>query len=220
LDLKSFVDDVTALSDKMSSGEPEENVNRLNFVRTRLIELYQRNLVKINHSAMELVCAKHLIRDGYSIDVEKQLTDILVCDVYATKGDGVAIVEIETGFIPPEHALDPLSYYAARIASKVARYSKHANKFVLATPPVSILPIPCLFRRPPRDRAIDEIREVKALCDRYYSNPPVAEEDILNAHLHMVYIINIDAGRVVEMDTDSYLEKVGSVLAKGMSGIY
>ena len=56
-----------------------------------------RNLVKINHSAMELVCAKHLIRYGYKVDVEKQLTDILICDVYAEKGDGAAIVEIETG---------------------------------------------------------------------------------------------------------------------------
>ena len=111
----------------MSAGEPEEVVERMNFVKNRLIELYMRNLVKINHSAMELVCAKHLIRYGYKVDVEKQLTDILICDVYAEKGEGAAIVEIETGFIPPEHALDPLSYYIARIASKIARYSKHAN---------------------------------------------------------------------------------------------
>ncbi|AIF83517.1 hypothetical protein NTE_01453 [Candidatus Nitrososphaera evergladensis SR1] len=219
MDLESFVADVTSLADRMAAGEPQENIQRLDFVRSRLIGLYQRNLVKINHSAMELVCAKHLIRDGYSVDVEKQLTDILVCDVYATKGDGVALVEIETGFIPPEHALDPLSYYAARIASKIARYSKHSNKFVLATPPVSILPIPNLFRRPPRDRTAEEVKEVKALCDRYYSNPPIGEEEILNAHLHMVYIINIDAGRVVEMDIDLYLEKVGEMLAKGMAGI-
>jgi hypothetical protein len=219
LDLVSFVADVTALADRMAAGEPVENVERLEFVKKRLIELYQRNLVKINHSAMELVCARHLIRYGYSIDVEKQLTDILVCDVYATKGDGAAIVEIETGFIPPEHALDPLSYYAARIASKIARYSKHANKFVLATPPVSVLAIPELFRKPPRDRDIKDVAKVKALCDRYYSNPPVSEEDILNARLHMVYIINIDAGRVVEMDIDSYLQNVGDMLATGMAGI-
>ena len=219
MDLESFVADVTSLADKMAAGEPQENIQRLDFVRGRLIDLYQRNLVKINHSAMELVCSKHLIRDGYSVDVEQQLTDILVCDVFATKGDGVALVEIETGFIPPEHALDPLSYYAARIASKIARYSKHANKFILATPPVSILPIPNLFRRPPRDRTSEEVKEVKALCDNYYSNPPISEEDILNAHLHMIYIINIDAGRVVEMDIDSYLEKVGDILSRGMAGI-
>lgn len=197
----------------MSAGEPEQMVKRMNFVKNRLIELYMRNLVKINHSAMELVCAKHLIRYGYKVDVEKQLTDILICDVYAEKGEGAAIVEIETGFIPPEHALDPLSYYVARIASKIARYSKHANQFVLATPPVSILPIPALFRRPPRDRRPSEIKKVKVLCDKYYKNPPVTEDEILNGRLHITYIINIDAGKVVEMDIDSYFEHVGGMLS-------
>jgi hypothetical protein len=200
----------------MSAGEPEQMVERMNFVKHRLIELYMRNLVKINHSAMELVCAKHLIRYGYKVDVEKQLTDILICDVYAEKGDGAAIVEIETGFIPPEHALDPLSYYAARIASKIARYSKHANQFVLATPPVSVLPIPSLFRRPPRDRRQSEIRKVKILCDKYYKNPPVTEDEILNGRLHITYIINIDAGKVVEMDIDSYFEHIGGMLSTSM----
>ena len=207
---------MTSLSGRMSAGDPEETVEKLNFVKNRLIELYRRNLVKINHSAMELVCAKHLIRYGYTVDVEKQLTDILICDVYAEKGDGAAIVEIETGFIPPEHALDPLSYYAARIASKIARYSKYANQFVLATPPVSILPIPSLFRRPPRDRRQNEIKKVKLLCDKYYKNPPVTEDEILNGRLHITYIINIDAGKVVEMDTDSYFETVGHMLSTGI----
>ena len=72
MDLERFVADVTSLSGRMSAGEPEETVDKLNFVKNRLIKLYQRNLVKINHSAMELVCAKHLIRYGYTVDVEKQ----------------------------------------------------------------------------------------------------------------------------------------------------
>jgi len=219
LDLEKFTADVMSLAGRMSEGEPPENVERLDFVKNKLIHLYSKNLVKINHSAMELVCAKHLIRDGYTIDVEKRLTDILVCDVFATKGDGSAIVEIETGFIPPEHALDPLAYYAARIASKIARYSKHANKFILATPPVSVLPIPSIFRKPPRDRQEKEVRQLKEFCDQYYTNPPVAEDEILNAHLHVIYIINIDAGRVVEMDVDSYFENMGDALVRGMAGI-
>ena len=216
LDLERFIADVTSLSGKMSEGEPEDVVQRLDFVRNRLVDLYSRNLVKINHSAMELVCAKHLIRYGYKVDVEKRLTDILICDVFAEKGNGAAIVEIETGFIPPEHALDPLSYYAARIASKIARYSKYADKFILATPPVSILPIPGLFRRPPRDRRPGEIKEVKMLCDRYYKNPPVTGDEIVNGRLHIIYIINIDAAKLVEMDVDSYFEAVGGMLNAGM----
>ncbi|NOJ28288.1 MAG: hypothetical protein DA330_09795 [Nitrososphaera sp.] len=219
MDLASFVLDVTSLADRMSQGENSDTTEKMNFVKNRLVELYQKNLVKINHSVMEMVCAKHLIRYGYSVDVEKQLTNILVCDVHAVKGDGTAIVEIETGFMPPEHALDPLSYYAARIASKIARYSQYSNQFVLATTPVSVIPIPSLFRKPPRDRKMQDVKEVKSLCDRYYKNPPVTEDDILNARLHMVYLINTDAGKVVEMDVDTYLENVGEMLAKGMSGI-
>lgn len=208
MDLERFTADVTNLAAKMTVGESEEIIMRMDFVKSRLIELYKRNIVKINHSAMELVCARHLIRYDYAVDVERQLNDILICDLYATKGDGEAIVEIETGFIPPEHALDPLSYYSARVASKIARYSKFANQFVLATPPVSILPIPKLFRRPPRDRGRDEINRVKELCDRYYRNPPVSFNEILNSHLHMIYIINVDQGKVTEMDIDSYFDAV------------
>ncbi len=219
MDLERFTADVNSLSEKMSAGESKDVIEKISFVKNRLIELYQRNLVKINHSAMELVCAKHLIRYGYTVDVEKQLTDILICDVYAEKGDGVAIVEIETGFIPPEHALDPLSYYYARIASKIARYSKYSNQFVLATPPVSVLPIPEVFKRPPRDRRPSEIKAVKALCDKYYRNPPITEDEILNGRLHIIYIINIDAGKVIEMDIDSYFEEMGNMLSKGIPSL-
>ena len=208
MDLERFTADVTNLAAKMTVGESEEIIMRMEFVKSRLIELYKRNIVKINHSAMELVCARHLIRYDYAVEVERQLNDILICDLYATKGDGEAIVEIETGFIPPEHALDPLSYYSARVASKIARYSKFANQFVLATPPVSVLPIPKLFRRPPRDRGRDEINRVKELCDRYYRNPPVSFNEILNSHLHMIYIINVDQGKVTEMDIDTYFDAV------------
>lgn len=212
MDIERFTADVTNLSDKMTTGEPAEIIKRMDFVKFRLIELYKRNIVKINHSAMELVCARHLIRYGYAVDVERQLNDILICDLYATKGDGEAVVEIETGFIPPEHALDPLSYYSARVASKIARYSKFANQFVLATPPVSVLPIPRIFRRPPRDRAREDIIQVKELCDSFYRNPPVSFSEILNSHLHMVYIINVDQGKVTEMDVDSYFDAVEGMI--------
>ena len=213
LDLERFTEDVNTLSSKLVEKESDQVVRKLDFVKYRLIELYKKKLVKINHSTMELVCARHLIHYGYTVDVEKQLTNILVCDLFATKGDGETIVEIETGFIPPEHALDPLSYYSARIASKIARYSKFSNQFVLATPPVSILSIPKVFGMPPRYREYSEVEQVKSLCDRYYRNPPVSENDIQTARLHMIYIINIDDGRIIEMDIESYFEAIGTMMS-------
>ncbi len=208
MDIDRFTADVNGLSEKMTSGEGVELIQRVNFVKNRLIESYKKNLVKINHSVMELVCAKHLIRYGYTVDVEKQLTDILICDLHGTKGNGETVVEIETGFVPPDHALDPLSYYYARVASKIARYSSFANQFVLATTPVSILPIPEMYRRPPRDRTGQETANLKRVCDKYYRNPPVTEEEIVNGRIHMIYIIDVDQGNVIEMDVESYLESI------------
>ena len=212
MDIDRFTADVDSLSAKMASGEREELVQRMNFVKYRLIELYKKNLVKINHSVMELVCAKHLIRYGYVVDVERRLTNILVCDLHGSKGNGETVVEIETGFVPPDHALDPLSYYYARVASKIARYSSFANQFVLATTPVSILPIPEMYRRPPRDRKNEEIAKLKHVCDKYYRNPPVTEEEIINGRIHMIYIIDIDQGNVIEMDVESYFDSVSLMM--------
>lgn len=204
LDLEKFTRDVDEVAYKACVSEDQIVLQRLNFVKQRLIDLYKRNLVKINHSVMEIVCAKYLIKYGYDVDVERQLPDTLVCDVYATKGDSSFIVEIETGFTPPEHALDPVTYYVARIASKITRYSQFAGKFALATPLVSILPIPEIFLKPPKYRKSEEVKKIKELCDKYYKNPPLDTNAILNARLHSVYLINIDDAKITELDPDTY----------------
>jgi len=206
LDLEKFTDDVYTIAEKLTSGHTPEIKSKINFVRERLIELYKKNLVKINHSVLEMICAANLISHGYTVDIEKQLSNILVCDVFATKGDGTFIMEIETGFTPPDHALDTIDYYVARISSKIARYSKHCSKFALATPVVGILPIPKLFLKPPSDRKIEEVQRIKNLVDRFYKNPPIEIEDILNARLHSVYLINIDKGFAKQLDPYTYLD--------------
>jgi len=206
LDVEKFTDDVYAIAQRLSEGKPAEVKARINYVREKLIELYQKNLVKINHSVLEIICASNLISQGYSIDIEKPLSDSLVCDVFATKGDGTFIMEIETGFTPPDHALDTIDYYVARIASKIARYSKYCSKFGLATPVVGILPVPKLFLKSPGERTADEIKKIKTLCDRFYKNPPIEYDDILNARLHSIYLINIDKGFAKQLDPCSYLE--------------
>ena len=206
MDLEKFTEDVYTVAENLTTGKTPEVKAKINFVRERLIELYKKNLVKINHSVLEIICASSLIAHGYTVDIEKQLSNILVCDVFATKGDGTFIMEIETGFTPPDHALDTIDYYVARISSKIARYSKHCSKFALATPVVGILPIPKLFLKPPKDRKPEEIQKIKTLVDRFYKNPPIEVDDILNAHLHSIYLINIDKGFAKQLDPYTYLE--------------
>ena len=206
MDVEKFTDDIYAIAQRLSEGQTDEAKSKINYVRERLIELYTQNLVKINHSVLEIICASNLISQGYSVDVEKPLSDNLMCDVFATKGDGTFIMEIETGFTPPDHALDTIDYYVARIASKIARYSKYCSKFALATPVVGILPIPKLFLKPPSERSEKEIKKIKTLCDRFYKSPPIDSDDILNARLHSIYLINIDKGFAKQLDPCSYFE--------------
>ena len=123
MDVEKFQDDVYAITELLSKNLSPDLAPKLNSVRQNLIESYKKNLVKINHSVLELICAAELISHGFTVDVEKSISDILVCDLFGKKGDGTAIIEIETGFTPPEHALDTVDYYAARIVSKIARYS-------------------------------------------------------------------------------------------------
>jgi len=206
LDVEKFQDDVYSITELLSEHLPPELTPKLNFVRQNLIEYYKKNLVKINHSVLELICAAELISHGFSVDVEKSVSDVLVCDLFGKKGDGTAIVEIETGFTPPEHALDTVDYYAARIVSKIARYSKHCGKFSLATPVVNILPISDIFLLPPNTRKYEDVKKLKNLCDRFYKNPQIKFDDIQNAHIHSVYLINTDKGFAKEMDPEMYLQ--------------
>jgi len=201
---EKFSEDLDALLQKISSTHDNSVIGDLSRVRSRLVELNRENLVKINHSIMELLCAKLLVLKGYDVEVEHRVSDLLVCDLLGTKGDGRAIVEIETGFVPPEHALDPGSYYRARVISKIARYSAFCEKFSLGTPPLSILPVPAFFEKPPRYRETSEIDEAKALCDQYYKNPAVGLPEIRRARLHSIFLIDVDKCDVREVDLETY----------------
>jgi hypothetical protein len=214
MDLEKFRNDVYKMSVKLSKHLKDTDVAKLGYIRQQLIEMYQKNLVKINHSILELICATNLISRGYKVEVEKDVSDILVCDLYAKKGGGDTIIEIETGFTPPEHAMDTIDYFAARIISKIARYSQHCSKFSLATPVTGILPISKIFLLPPNARKKDDIIKIKELCDRYYKNPAIEYDDILNAHLHSIYLINIDKGFAKELDPQGYVDLTEKILGR------
>jgi hypothetical protein len=205
-----FEQDLTALLSRLTIGVEKEVENKLNMLKDWLMNLQKENVVKINHSVMELVCAKHLILKGYEVQIEHPLNEVLTCDLYAIKGYGNLIVEIETGFIPPEHALSPLTYTSARLASKIIRYSSFAGKFALGMPPHYILPFPHALAKPPRRRTPEEIKAIKKLCDKYYQNPPVTEEEICNARIQEIYIIDVDQAKVQEIDPEAYMKRAFS----------
>jgi len=204
--MKKFDRDLGILLTRLNKNTDKDAKKKLNRLKDRLIRLNEENVVKINHSVMELVCAKHLILKGYEVDVEHPLAEGLICDLYGVKGYGTLIVEVETGFVPPDHALDPATYCKARIASKITRYGNHSDKFALGVPPYYILQIPPGLTRPPRDRKSEELREIKSRCDLYYKNPPVSLDEIRNARLHTIYVIDVDGVTVQEVDPSIYVE--------------
>lgn len=204
--LNPFRQDLDSVLRKMKPKLDDAEYSKILVLRDRLFDLNKRNQAKINHSVMELICAKHLINSGFEVEIEHTVDKVL-CDVFATKGFGTAIVEVETGFVSPENALDPLTYLRARIASKITRYSGFANKFILATPPYYIMQIPPALTKPPRFRTEEEINVIKGLCDLYYTSPPVTIDEIRNARLHSIYTLDVDAVTVREWEVNEYLGK-------------
>jgi len=203
---QKFGQDLTALLSRLTLDATPEVENKFSILKDWLIKLQKENVVKINHTIMELVCAKYLIQKAYEVQLEYRLNEILTCDLYI-KGMGNLIVEVETGFIPPENALAPLTYASARLDSKIIRYSSFAGKFALGVPPHYILPFPPTLAKPPRNRSDQEIAQIKKLCDAYYQKPPVTSEEIRNACMQDIYIIDVDRARVQEIDPEVYLKR-------------
>lgn len=181
-------------------------LSRMQSLERRLIELREKNLLKINHSVLELIVAKYLVKDGYDVDLEHTIDSGLNCDVYGRKGDGAVIIEVETGYVPPAHALDPLNYIKARIASKIARYSNHCHKFLLAAPPHYVMPIPRFFTLSPREREIVDLSTIKRYCDMYYTSPPVSLEEIMNSRIHGIQVVDVETASLRELEPCQYID--------------
>ncbi|MEE8238604.1 MAG: hypothetical protein V3R13_00770 [Nitrososphaerales archaeon] len=191
---------------RLSRGMDEQSNLRLKSLGERLLDLHENAETDLTQSVMELICARELIVSGYMVNVEYSLDSNLTCDVHAVKGEGVLIIKVETGDTPPIHALNPNSFSQAKISSKISRYSPRASKFGLATLNSNILQVPYLFIKPPRDRSDEEVERIRRLCDKLYSKPPLSFDQIKDARLHSIVLIDIDHGHTREIDPETYQE--------------
>ena len=225
-----FARDMDRLLEKLSPNTDTVVMEQLKIVCETLIELNRKRLVKINHSIMEVICAKYLMEQGYKVQVEHPLEGgRLSADVFATRVDDTTrvedtiskkgetlLIEVETGFVPPEGALNPGLYRQARITNKIARYSGYANKFALATPNYHVVQVPIVLLSPPEIRGQNEIQELKVLCDKHYCTPPITFEDLARVELDAIYILNVDFDEVIPLTSQQYLETV--LRARGWVG--
>ncbi|MBD3159748.1 MAG: hypothetical protein GF309_13280 [Candidatus Lokiarchaeota archaeon] len=113
-------------------------------------------------------------------------------------------LEVETGFVPPNAALNPGIYRMTRIAAKIARYAGFSHRFSLATPHYHVLQIPGPMLQPVGQRDELELKFLKGLCDSQYSSSPILYEELATAEIHSIFIINVDDVKTLEVDPQKY----------------
>ena len=67
--------------------------------------------------------------------------------------------------------------------------------------------IPEVLVKPPKYRSEAEVQRIKSLCDKYYRNPPITIDEILNTRLHVIYLVNVDEAHIMEVDPITYIER-------------
>jgi hypothetical protein len=98
------------------------------------------------------------------------------------------------------------------LASKIARYSKFAGKFALGTTPSYLLDLPEFFVTPPRDRSLEEANRIKTVTDVRYNKPSISIQELLQARLHMIFVIDVDSATIREVDPETYVKSTSALL--------
>lgn len=72
-----------------------------------------------------------------------------------SQGEDTMGIEVETGFIPSEYALNPEEYLEVKFAIKIARYSLMVEKFYIAVPSYLSPPVPRELLKSPAERTTE-----------------------------------------------------------------
>ena len=61
------------------------------------------------------------------------------------------------------------------------------------------------FVKHPRERTLGEADEIKALTDVRYNKPAITAEELMQARVHMVFLIDVDSATTQELDPETYV---------------
>ena len=67
--MDKFAQDLESLMNKLVTGCDPSSEEALRKLEQRLLDLKEKNLLKINHSVLEMIVAKYLVQDGYEVDL-------------------------------------------------------------------------------------------------------------------------------------------------------
>ncbi len=191
----------------------KELENDLDEYKTRGLRNVERHLemsnVSMLHADLQLILSKHLIKDGYRALVESPIKSF-ICDIVALRDSEKFNIEIETGLYnirDRDFNMEAMiREKRARTISKAARYSHLSYSFGFGVPPNYSIQMPREFSRLPEERRNDKIAELKGICDAYYRNPPISYEQIKNAVVDFIFIIDPINSTVTKKSTKDYIE--------------
>ena len=124
----------------------------------------------------------------------------------------LAIVSVELTFFMSAPAAGTVALLNVFVFSFCAVVSTVAYTFAVKDPVVNVLPIPQVFLLPPQARKKEDLMRLKNLCDRFYKNPKITFDNIQNAHIHSIYLINTDKGFSKELDPEAYLQMTKDII--------
>ncbi len=158
-----------------------------------------------------LVLANSYILEGYHTLTEYRLKNRfkhanpeLVTDLLVEKGNEIQVTEVENGGVAPYISLHPKwhiqeeLYHAARLASKIARYSGYSDVFnvgLVAASPINLKlkdVRKCItyFMSDFSSRNQKDTEDIRRLANMLYSEPKITCKQIYNARLDGIFEIN------------------------------
>jgi hypothetical protein len=158
----------------------------------KLIHPFIKFNIYLEHAKSQILCENYLRKMGYEVELEKEISKGLRCDVFAKKGGETLIVEVEAN----------KEGDWIREVSKVARYSRYADKFVLGIPSYREPKIPKEFLRelfkPPELRDEGILKKIKQQVGEVYTKPTIPLEEFKNSKLTSIYLIDVENKRIEE----------------------
>jgi hypothetical protein len=195
--------------ERMLESTITSNFNGLSEVLDKLDFEVSRGGIARYHAILQFIVALDLHRRGFDVSVEEPVDGVFKADVYAESPLGRVIVEVETGYVPPDRIHSLEEFLEAKMVFKAVAYSAYTDVFMIATPNHIKMPVPRELLIPVEDRDESDIMAIRELALRYDKSK--ASRILWRAHLSRLdgiayvnvmnqkvsYIIMADLGNII-----------------------
>ena len=178
------------------------NSSSLEEIYRKLLGLSKIGVLNINHSVLQLILSGYLLSKGFRVYVEVEVQGG-VMDIYAIKGKDIGI-EVETGYVPPNNAIDPEEFLMGRLSLKTVKYSNIVSEFYIAVPSFYIPPIPRELLLDPNERSEEEVRNIMRLIRKYSKTPDITINDVKTSKINGIITINTKDMKINIIDNKNF----------------